>query len=140
MDKQEEIMWAKDKICFQHLAPNEMKHSTNTYNWVAGMIGTEIEVARTIEAWMQRRGGLEKDSGKKRGPHSCIITRYPTDVLSKSSQLHQAHWKECAAQREQTPEMDHIDRPRIHKGEREKRIHKLSHHEQQDLIATPWQI
>ena len=45
-----------------------------------------------------------------------------------------------AAQREQTPEMDHIDQPRIHKGEHEKRIHKLSHHEQQDLIATPWQI
>jgi hypothetical protein len=128
-------MWAKDKICFQHLALNEMKHSTNTENWVAGMIGTEIEVARTIEAWMQQRGGLEKDSGKKRGLHH----HYPTDV-SKSSQLHQAYWKECAAQREQTPEMDHIDRPRIHKGEHEKRKHKLSHHEQQDLIATPWQI
>ena len=58
MDKEEEIMWAKDKICFQHLALNEMKQSTNTDKWVAGMIGTEIEVARTIEAWMQRRGGL----------------------------------------------------------------------------------
>jgi hypothetical protein len=30
MDKQEKTMWAKDKICFQHLAPNEMKQSTNT--------------------------------------------------------------------------------------------------------------
>jgi hypothetical protein len=36
--------------------------------------------------------------------------------------------------------MDHIDRPRIHRSEHEKIIHKLSHHEQQDLIATPWQI
>jgi hypothetical protein len=36
--------------------------------------------------------------------------------------------------------MDHIDRPRIDRSEHEKRIHKLSHHEQQDLIATPWQI
>ena len=88
MDKQEEIMWAKDKICFQHLALNEMKHSTNTDNWVAGMVGTEIEAARTIGAWMQRRGGLEKDSGKKRGLHH----HYPTDV-SKSSQLYQAYWK-----------------------------------------------
>jgi hypothetical protein len=60
MDKEEEIMWAKDKICFQHLALNEMKQSTNTDKWVAGMIGTEIEVARTIEAWMQRRGGLDE--------------------------------------------------------------------------------
>ena len=38
------------------------------------------------------------------------------------------------------PEMDHIDRSRIHRSEHQKRIHKLSHHEQQDLIATPWQI
>jgi hypothetical protein len=45
MDKQEEVMWAKDKICFQHLALNEMKQNTNTDKWVAGMIGTEIEVA-----------------------------------------------------------------------------------------------
>jgi hypothetical protein len=36
--------------------------------------------------------------------------------------------------------MDHIHRPRIHRSEHEKRIHKLSQHEQQDLIATPWQI
>jgi hypothetical protein len=36
--------------------------------------------------------------------------------------------------------MEHIDRPRIHRCEHEKKIHKLSHHEQQDLIATPWQI
>jgi uncharacterized protein YifE (UPF0438 family) len=43
-------------------------------------------------------------------------------------------------QRERTPEMHYIDRPRIHRSEHEKRIHKLSHHEQQDLIATPWQI
>jgi hypothetical protein len=88
MDKQEETMRAKDKICFQHLALNEMKHSSNTDNWIAGMIGTEIEVARTTGAWMQRRGGLEKDNGKKRGLHH----HYPTDV-SKSSQLHQAYWK-----------------------------------------------
>jgi hypothetical protein len=36
--------------------------------------------------------------------------------------------------------MGHMDRPRIRKGEHEKRKHKLSHHEQQDLTATPWQI
>ena len=29
---------------------------------------------------------------------------------------------------------------KIHRCEHEKKIHKLSHHEQQDLIATPWQI
>jgi hypothetical protein len=91
--------------------------------------GTEIETARTIEAWMQRRGGT------KRGLHH----HYPTDV-SKSSQLHQAYWKECTELRELTPEMGHMDRPRIRKGEHEKRKHKLSHHEQQDLTATPWQI
>jgi hypothetical protein len=99
------------------------------------MIGTEIEITRTTEARMQRRGGLEKYNGKKRGLHH----HYPTDV-SKSSQLHQAYWKECAELRELTPEMGHMDRPRIRKGEHEKRKHKLSHHEQQDLIATPWQI
>jgi hypothetical protein len=42
--------------------------------------------------------------------------------------------------REQTPEMDRIDRPRINRSEHEKRIHKLSHQDQQDLIATPWDI
>jgi hypothetical protein len=100
------------------------------------VIGSEIEVARTIEAWMQRRGGLEHDSGRKnRGLHQHL----PTDTR-KSSLLHQAYWKECAAQKEQTPEMDHIDRPRIHRSEHEKIIHKPSHHEQQDLIATSWQI
>jgi hypothetical protein len=36
--------------------------------------------------------------------------------------------------------MEQIDRPRTHRCEHEKKIHKLSHHEQQDLIATPWQI
>jgi hypothetical protein len=38
--------------------------------------------------------------------------------------------------------MDHIDRPRIHRSEHEKRIHKLSHtmSNKQDLIATPWHI
>jgi hypothetical protein len=36
--------------------------------------------------------------------------------------------------------MDYIDRPRIHRSEHQKGIYKLSHHEQQDLIATPWQI
>ena len=36
--------------------------------------------------------------------------------------------------------MEHIDRQKIHRCEHEKKIHKLSHHEQQDLIATPWQI
>jgi hypothetical protein len=64
---------------------------------------------------------------------------FPTDI-SRLSLLHQAHWKECAEQKEPTPEMDHIDRPRIHRSEHEKIIHKLSHHEQQDLIAMPWQI
>jgi hypothetical protein len=44
MDKQEKTMRAKDKICFQRLALNEMKQNTNTDKWVAGMIGTEIEV------------------------------------------------------------------------------------------------
>ena len=58
MDKREETMWAKDKVCFQHLVLNEMRQNTNTDRWIAGMIGTETEVARTIEAWMQRRGGL----------------------------------------------------------------------------------
>jgi hypothetical protein len=66
MDKQEETMWAKDKICFQQLALSEMKQNTNTDKWVGGMIGTEIEVARTIEAWMQRRGGLEHEPGRKK--------------------------------------------------------------------------
>jgi hypothetical protein len=95
MDKQEETMWARDKICFQHIALNEMKQNTNTDKWVAGMIGTEIDVARTIEAWMQRRGGLEHEHGrKKRGIHQ----HFPTDT-SKSSPLHQAYWKECAAQK-----------------------------------------
>ena len=51
-------MWAKDKVCFQHLVLNEMRQNTNTDRWIAGMIGTETEVARTIEAWMQRRGGI----------------------------------------------------------------------------------
>jgi hypothetical protein len=36
--------------------------------------------------------------------------------------------------------MEDIVRPIIHRSEHEKRIHKPSHHEQQDLIATPWQI
>jgi hypothetical protein len=31
-------------------------------------------------------------------------------------------------------------RPRISRNEHEKRKHKLSHQEQQDLIATPWDI
>jgi hypothetical protein len=77
MDKQEEVMWAKDKICFQRLVLNEMKQNTNTDKWVAGMIGTEIEVARTIEAWVQRRGGLEKYFGKKkRGLHQHFHMEY----------------------------------------------------------------
>jgi hypothetical protein len=136
MDREEEIMWAKDKLCFQHLALNEMKRSTNADNWVAGMTGTKIEVARTIEAWMQRIGGIEAETSKwKRDFHQ----HFPTDI-SKSSQLHQAYWKECTMQRERTPEMDHIDRPRIARNEHEKRVHKLSHQEQQDLIATPWDI
>jgi hypothetical protein len=33
-----------------------------------------------------------------------------------------------------------MDRPRNHKGAHDKRKHELSHHEQHDLIATPWQI
>jgi hypothetical protein len=78
---------------------------------------------------------VEKVTRKKRGLHQ----HFPTDI-SKSPLLHQAYWKECAEQQERTLEMDHIDRPRIHRNEHEKRIHKLSHHEQHDLIATPWQI
>jgi hypothetical protein len=71
--------------------------------------------------------GARKDSGKKkRGLHQ----HFPTDT-SKSSLLHQAYLKECAMQRERTPEMDYIDRPRIHRSEHETRIHKLSHHDQQ---------
>ena len=46
MDKREETMWAKDKVCFQHLVLNEMRQNTNTDRWIAGMIGTETEVAR----------------------------------------------------------------------------------------------
>jgi hypothetical protein len=30
MDKQEEVMWAKDKIGFQELALSEMKQNTKT--------------------------------------------------------------------------------------------------------------
>ena len=40
-------MWAKDKVCFQHLVLNEMRQNTNTDRWIAGMIGTETEVARS---------------------------------------------------------------------------------------------
>jgi hypothetical protein len=36
--------------------------------------------------------------------------------------------------------MEHIERQKILRCEHEKKIHKLNHHEQQDLIATPWQI
>jgi hypothetical protein len=36
--------------------------------------------------------------------------------------------------------VEHIARQKIHKNEHENKVHKLSHHEQQDLIATPWQI
>jgi hypothetical protein len=92
MDREEEIMWAKDKLCFQHLALNEMKRSTNADNWVAGMIGTEInKVARAIEAWMQRRGGIEAETSKRKsGREVCTNQHFPTDI-SKSSQLHQAH-------------------------------------------------
>ena len=38
MDREEEIIWAKDKLCFQHLVLNEMKRSTNADNWVAGVV------------------------------------------------------------------------------------------------------
>ena len=83
-----------------------------------------------------KRGAIDHESGrKKRGLHQ----HFPTGT-SKSSLLHQAYWKECAAQKEHTPEMEDIVRPIIHRSEHEKRIHKPSHHEQQDLIATPWQI
>jgi hypothetical protein len=71
-------MWAKDKICFQHLVLNEMRQNTNTDRWVAGMVGTETEVARTIEAWMQRRGGIEHDHGRKRG--ILCTKRVPKEV------------------------------------------------------------
>jgi hypothetical protein len=36
--------------------------------------------------------------------------------------------------------MEHIARQKIHRNEHEKKMHKLNHHEQQDLIATSWQI
>jgi hypothetical protein len=36
--------------------------------------------------------------------------------------------------------VEHIARQKIHRNEHEKKIHKLNHHEPQDLIATPWQI
>jgi hypothetical protein len=139
MDKEEEIMWAKDKICFQHLVLNEMKRSTNTDNWVciAGMVGTEIEVARTIEAWMQRRGGLETETRKKkRGLHQ----HFPTDV-SGSSQLHQAYCGRNAPYKENEPRRwsKWIDQKSVETSMR-KETHKLSHQEQQDLIATPWDI
>ena len=65
MDKEEEKLWAQDQICFQHLVLNEMKRSNNTDNWVAGMVGTELEVARTIGAWMQRSGGIETETSTK---------------------------------------------------------------------------
>ena len=91
--------------------------------------------AHDIEAWMQRRGGLDHDHGRKRG----IQHHFRTDTR-KSSLLHQAYWKECEAQKEHTPKMEHIARQKILKNEHEKKIHKLNHHEQQDLIATPWQI
>jgi hypothetical protein len=129
-------MWAKDKVCFfQHLVLNEMRQNTNTDRWIAGMIGTETEVARTIEAWMQRRGGPDHDHGRKRG----IQHHFRTNTR-KSSPLHQAYWRGCGAQKEHTPRMEHITRQKIHKNEHEKKVHKLNHHEQQDLIATPWQI
>jgi hypothetical protein len=32
------------------------------------------------------------------------------------------------------------NKTKIHKNEHEKKVHKLNHHEQQDLIATPWQM
>jgi hypothetical protein len=52
-----------------------------------------------------KRGAIDHESGrKKRGLHQ----HFPTDT-SKSSLLHQAYWKECAAQKEHTPEMEHID-------------------------------
>jgi hypothetical protein len=95
-------VWAKDKLCFQHLVLNEMKRSANADNWVAGMVGTEIEVARTIEAWMQRRGGIEAETKQKKKRAAPAFS--PTDT-SKSSQLHQAYWNECTIQRERTPEM-----------------------------------
>ena len=74
---------------------NETKHKHRQMGSRDDRAGTEIEVARTIEAWMQRRGGLEHEHGKKkRGIHQ----HFPTDT-SKSSPLHQAYWKECAAQK-----------------------------------------
>ena len=82
MDKREETMWAKDKVCFQRLVLNEMRQSTNTDRWIAGMIGTETEVARTIEAWMQRRGGLDHDQGRKRGMHHHFRTHGHQKVVT----------------------------------------------------------
>ena len=74
----------------------------------------------------------------KEGREECTTTSARTDTR-KSSQMHQAYWKECEAQKEHTPEMEYIARRKIHRNEHEKKIHKLNHHEQQDLIATPWQ-
>ena len=71
-------MWAKDKLCFQHLVLNEMKRSTNADNWVAGMFGTE-----TIEAWMQRRGGIEAETTKKKRG-LCTNTSPPTSAAHHS--------------------------------------------------------
>jgi hypothetical protein len=84
---------------------------------------------------MQRRGGLDHDHGRKRG----IQHHFRTDPR-KSPPPHQAYWKECGAQKEHTPKMEHIARQKIHKNEHEKKVHKPNHHEQQDPIATPWQI
>jgi hypothetical protein len=52
-----------------------------------------------------KRRAIEHEHGRKRGIHH----HFPTDT-SKSSQLHQAYWKECEAQKEHTPEMEHIER------------------------------
>jgi hypothetical protein len=106
MDKEEEILWAQDKICFQHLVPNEMKRSNNMDNWIAGMVGTEIEVARTIEAWMQRRGGIETETSKGKEDYTRHIGTL--------------HWKECTLQRERTLDMGHMTRTKINKNEHEK--------------------
>ena len=84
-NKREEAMWAKDKICFQRLVLNEMKQNTNTDKWVAGMIRTEIEVARTTEAWMQRRGGLKKRPREEKERTSSAL--YHQQILTITPEL-----------------------------------------------------
>jgi hypothetical protein len=89
MDKEEEKLWAQDQICFQHLVLNEMKRSNNTDNWVAGMVGTELEVARTIDRSMDATKWGYRDRNKHKGKRG-LAPAFHTDV-SKSSKLYTRH-------------------------------------------------